>query len=319
MTYSATMTVKVDAYLSFRRSLGFLLRSEGVMLRQFAIYVDATGHHGPLTTELAPQWARATTSTDQLYWARRLEVVRCFARHLATTEPGTEIPPRGLLGPAHRRNRPHIFSDAELAALMVATSQLSPSDGLRPHTYRTLIGLLATAGLRISEALHLDRTDVDLVRGRLTVRETKFRKTRWVPLHPTATAALRSYAEFRDRAMPKPQNDRFFVNQRGLGLPYSTVQTVFSKLCNSLGIVGTGRRRRPHLHDLRHTFACRRIEMWTEAGIDLAHAVASLSVYLGHAKVTDTYWYLTATPELLAQAATRFEAFTQPTGSEVTP
>jgi integrase len=317
MTLTATMTAKVEAYLSFRRSLGFQLRVEGVLLRQFAAFADAAGHDGPLTTELALRWARATVSSDRLYGARRLEVVRCFARHLTAIEPGTEIPLRGLLGSAHRRNQPYIFSNAELAALLSAAGRLEPS-GLRPQTYCTLLGLLAAAGLRIAEALGLTRPDADLERGRLTIRETKFRKTRLVPLHPSATAALRVYAAIRDRVVKKPPSDRFFMNNRGLGLPYSTVRTVFSKLCTGLGMVGTGRRR-PHLHDLRHTFACRRVETWAEAGIDLAHAITSLSVYLGHGKVTDTYWYLTATPDLLARAATRFETFTLPVGSEAMP
>jgi site-specific recombinase XerD len=315
MTQRATMTAKVDAYLSFRRSLGFQLRIEGAMLRQFAAYADAARHRGPLTTELALKWARATPSTDRLYWARRLEVVRCFARYLAATEPGTEIPARGLLGAAHRRNQPHIFSSGELTALMVAAGRLSPPDGLRPHTYQTLLGLLAAAGLRISEALCLACPDVDLEHGRLTIRETKFRKTRWVPLHPSATVALHRYSEFRNRLAPRTSSNRFFVNHLGLGLPYSTVQTVFSKLCTGLGI--TGGRRRPHLHDMRHTFACRRVETWAEAGVDLAHAVAALSVYLGHAKVSDTYWYLTATPDLLGRAAARFEIFARPPEAEV--
>jgi integrase len=316
MSRPGTMTEKVDTYLSFRRSLGFLLRTEGVVLRQFAAYADAAGHRGPLTTELALRWARDTASTDRLCWARRLEVVRCFARHLAATEPGTTIPPRGLLGPAHRRNRPHIFSHAELNALMAAAGRLGPSGGLRADTHRTLIGLLAATGLRISEALHLARPDVDLGRGRLIVRETKFRKTRLVPLHPSATEALRDYSVLRDRAFPTPLSDRFFVNRSGLRLPYSTARTVFHKLCDALKIAGTGRRR-PRLHDLRHTFACWRVETWADSGVDPSLAMASLSIYLGHAKVTDTYWYLTATPELLARAAARFEAFTRPT--EVQP
>jgi integrase len=318
MNRPVTMVAKVGAYLSFRRGLGYQLRIEGRLLQQFARYADATGHHGPLTTDLALRWARATASTDRLYLARRLEVVRCFARHLAATEPGTEIPPRGLLGPAHRRPRPHIYSTAEVAALMAAAGRLEPPGGLRPDTYRTLIGLLAATGLRISEALRLDRRDVDLDRGILTVRATKFRKTRLVPMHPTAVAALRTYAGLRDRAVPAHQCDRFFVSNRGLGLPYWTIRTVFRKLCDGLRLTSPTRLR-PRLHDLRHTFTCRRVEAWYDAGVDLAHAVAALSVYLGHAKVTDTYWYLTATPDLLARAAARFEGFARPVGGEVTP
>jgi integrase len=198
---------------------------------------------------------------------------------------------------------------------MTAAGQLGTPGGLRPHTYRALIGSLASCGLRISEALHLACPDADLARGRLTIRETKFRKTRIVPLHPTATAALQTYTAVRDRAVPAGVSNRFFVSDRGIGLPYSTVRTVFRNLCNGLGITRPGRR--PRLHDLRHTFACRRVAAWYETGADLAHSVSALSVYLGHAKVTDTYWYLTATPDLLSHAAARFEEFSRPDGQEV--
>lgn len=307
MSRRLSMAARVKVYLLYRRGLGYRLKIEGQMLGKFAEFADRSGHRGAITTELALRWARSTSGTDRLYWARRLEVVRCLARYLAPMEPETEIPLRGLLGPAHRRTAPHIYSDAEIAGLMTSARRLNPTDGLRPQTYETLIGLLAAAGLRISEALHLARGDVDWDRGLLCVRQTKFRKTRWVPLHPTATAALRAYAELRDRTSPHCEADRFFVNGRGLPLPYSTVRTVFRRLCNVLRIAGS--RRRPRLHDLRHTFACRRIESWSDAGIDITHAVAALSTYLGHAKVTDTYWYLTATPDLMARAAAKFERF----------
>ena len=312
MNRHSSMAAKVKAYLAYRRGLGYELNIEGRMLGQFAAFADRRRHRGPLTTELALRWARATPSADRLYWARRLEVVRCLARHLAPTEPGTEIPVRGLLGPAHRRTAPHIYSDAEIAGLMTSACKLGPAGGLRPKTYRTLIGLLAATGLRISEALHLARRDADLDRGVLTIRMTKFRKTRLVPLHATATAALRTYAELRDRAWPNAGSDRFFVTDHGLHLPYSTVRTVFRKLCNDLRIAGNPRR--PRMHDLRHTFACRRVEAWSDAGIDVTHSLAALSTYLGHAKVTDTYWYLTATPDLMARAAAKFEQDDSPSG-----
>ena len=190
---------------------------------------------------------------------------------------------------------------------MAAAGRLNESRGLRPRTYATLIGVLACTGLRISQALHLTRTDVDLGRGTLTIRETKFRKTRLVPLHPTAVKALQTYATARDRIIRPEQCDRFFVSDHGQPLPYSTVRYVFRRLCTALQITGKNRRR-PRLHDLRHTFACRRVERWYDAGTNLDHSITALSVYLGHAKVSDTYWYLTATPELLARAAARFEA-----------
>jgi integrase len=246
-----------------------------------------------------------------------LEVVRCFARHQAAVDPGTQIPPQRLLGRAHRRTPPHIYSDVELVSLLTAAGQLGPPGGIRPRTYATLFGLLACAGLRIAEALRLTRTDVDLETGVVTVRQTKFNKSRWVPLHLTAVKALADYARQRDRIVARPHDDRFFLSDSGVGLPYSTVRTVFRNLCDRVGIVGGGRR--PRLHDLRHTFACRRVESWYDVGIDLNHAVAALSVYLGHAKVSDTYWYLTATVDLMARAASRFEAFGTASVEEVRP
>lgn len=314
MSSPCAMAAKVKAYLAYRRGLGYQLKIEGQMLGQFAAFADRRRHRGPITTELALRWARATSSADRLYWARRLEVVRCLAQHLAIAEPGTEIPLRGLLGPAHRRTAPYIYSDVEIAGLMTSTRKLSPAGGLRPRTYRTLFALLAVTGLRISEALHLARCDADLDHGLLTVRMTKYRKTRLVPLHATTAAALRAYTKFRDRILPKAESDRFFVNIHGLPLPYSTVRTVFRKLCNDLHILGNSRH--PRMHDLRHTFACRRIQAWSETGIDVTSHLPALSTYLGHAKVTDTYWYLTATPDLMAWAAAKFEQYESSNGGK---
>lgn len=192
--------------------------------------------------------------------------------------------------------------------MLSAAGRLAPTNGLRPQTYVTLFGLLACTGLRISEALRLGRADADLGRGVLRIRETKFRKTRLTPTHPTTTAALRAYANLRERLTAAPQCDCFFVGERGQALPYSTVRSVFRRLLDSLGIASAGRRR-PRLHDLRHTFACRRIEQLYDSHADVDQAVSALSVYLGHAKVSDTYWYVTATAGLLARAADRFETF----------
>lgn len=306
-----SMSTKVQRYLEFRRGLGYQLRTEGMLLEQFGAFADAAGHRGPLTTDLALRWAQLPVDCDRLYAARRLEIVRCFARHLVVTEPGTEVPLRGLLGPAHRRTSPYIYSEAEIAALLAAAKQLAPTSGLKPQTYATLLGLLACTGLRISEALHLGRVDADLGSGVLTIRRTKFRKTRLVPMHPSTTSALQAYASIREQLAAQTEGDCFFVSDSGQALHYSTVRGVFSKLCDSLNITGTGRRR-PRLHDLRHTFACRRIEQCYDSHADVDQAVSALSIYLGHAKVSDTYWYVTATPDLLARAAQRFEAFAAP-------
>lgn len=307
MSARRTMVARAQKYLAARRALGFALRIEGQQLLAFARYADRCGHRGPLTIALALRWATRSATAGPIGRARRLDVVRPFARYLAADEPGTEIPPGGLLGPSHRRLPPHVYSCDEIASLLRATAALGPPRGLRPHTYTTLFGLLACTGLRISEALKLTRSDADLAGGVLTIRATKFRKTRLVPLHPTASLALARYAERRDRVHPHSSVPNFFLGQTGAPLAYSTVRTKFLRLRRDLGWNPRSPGRAPRIHDIRHTFVCRRLQSWYENGNDVEHQVLALSTYLGHAKVSDTYWYLTATPALLAIIANRFE------------
>lgn len=313
MTPAPTMVTLVEDYLAQRRILGFRLRIEGQQLLSFARFADATGHRGPITVDLVVRWAMLPSERPRRFPARRLDCVRPFARYCAAFDPATEVPARGLLGPARQRPRHHIYTDAEVAALVASARRLAPANGLRPSTYTTFFGLLAASGLRVTEALRLTRTDVDFAGGVLTIRATKFRKSRLVPLHTTTTAALQAYAEHRDRAVPRPMAPTFFVSVRGTPLAYSTVRTVFRRLSHALG--WATHSPRPRIHDLRHTFACRRLQQWYEDGVDVAPRVAALATYLGHAKVTDTYWYLTGTPELLALAAARFETFADMTNA----
>jgi integrase len=199
-----------------------------------------------------------------------------------------------------------------LSILLAAARRLRSPTGLRHRTYATLIGLLSCTGLRISEALKLSRADVDLGDATLTIRETKFRKSRLVSLHPTAVPVLEAYARFRDCCHLSPQSDAFFVSERGTPLAYSTVRITFRKLSAQLPAPPRPEGRAPRIHDLRHTFACRRLLRWYTEGADLDHVVLALSTYLGHAQVSDTYWYLTGIPELLDLAAARFEHFAAP-------
>jgi len=312
MSVSLSMAQLVEEYLEYRRRLGYRLRSEGKMLLAFADYADRSGHRGPLTTELALCWARLPAGAAPLYQARRLQVVRCFARYRAIFDPGTEIPPEGLLGRAQRRVAPHIYTEPELFALLAAARRLRSSTGLRPQTYATLVGLLSCTGLRIAEALKLSRADVDLAQAALTIRETKFRKSRLVPLHPTTVVALQTYARLRDGCHPLPRTHVFFVSEEGTPLCYSTVRITFRKLRQALPGPTLANQRAPRIQDLRHTFACRRLLRWYAEGVDIDHAILALSTYLGHAQVSDTYWYLTGIPELLDLAASRFEQFAAP-------
>jgi integrase len=308
-----TMVDRVNEYLTYRRSLGYLLRIEGQMLLLFARYADESGHRGPVTTELALRWARLPQQAARLYHARRLEVVRTLARYLVPREPGTEVPPRGLLGSAHARKPAFLYSDADLSALLEAARLLAPADGLRRRTYATLIGLMACTGLRINEALTLGADDIDLDAGVLTIRQTKFHKSRLVPLHATALAPLRDYVADRDSRHRQPRDTTFFVSDVGLRLPYTTVRHTFHQLLRrAMPEAAPAGRARPRFHDLRHTFACRRLTAWYHERIEVDRVIDQLSAYLGHAKVTDTYWYLTGVPELLALAGSRFEQFSAP-------
>lgn len=300
------MVALVEEYLAHRRSLGFALRIDGAQLLSFARFTDTSGHSGPLTIEVAVRWATQPSPHPRRFPARRLNTVRRFAQYRAAFDPGTQVPPRGLLGSARKHPVHHLYTPTELAMLLAAAGELRPTKGLRPATYPTLFGLLAASGLRVSEALRLTRADADLAAGVLTIRATKFRKSRLVPLHPTTTEALRVYADHRDRAIRHPSASTFFTSARGVALPYATVRTTFQRLRARLG--WDALTPRPRIHDLRHDFACRRLAQWYEAGLDIAPRVAALATYLGHAKVSDTYWYLTGTPELLALAARRFEA-----------
>jgi integrase len=296
----------VEAYLTERRQLGYALKIEAQQLRSFARFADAVGHRGPLTVDLVVRWATLPSARTRHFPQRRLAVVRPFARYLAAIDGFSEVPPDHLLGPLRRRPMHHIYSDQQLAALLDALGQLQPVGGLRPRTYTTLFGLLIATGLRISEALRLARKDVDLDRGLLVIRETKFRKTRLVPLHPTTVTALRIYAAKRDGRRLAANASAFFVTVTGSPLCYSTVRHVFQRVRRRLG--WSELTPRPRIHDLRHTFACRRLQQWYADGADVPVKVAALATYLGHAHVTDTYWYLTGTPELLAVAAARFES-----------
>ena len=305
-TAPSSMRAVVEEYLAYRRRLGFALEIEGQQLHRFARFADQQGHPGFITTDLAVAWATLPTGADRRYHARRLDMVRRLARHRAMSDPETEIPLTGLLGPTYSRHEPHIYSDAEIAALLHAAAQLGPRGGLRPHTYSTLFGLLACTGLRISEALRLSRTEVDLAAGVLVVAAGKFRRSRLVPLDPTVVQHLLAYDGHRDAYRRSPSATTFFVSEHGTSLKYLKVLMTFAQLQRTLGWVPGRRGRRPRLHDLRHTFAVSRLLRWYEQGAELNRKLLALSTYLGHVRIRDTYWYLTAVPALLAMAGARF-------------
>jgi integrase len=253
MTLPTTMSSRVKDYLSRRRALGYKLYREGRQLLNFARYADEGHHRGPLSTALALRWATLPRAADPAYHARRLNIVRIFARHQAVLEPATQVPPRHLLGPDFRRKTPHLFTTRQLHELLQRAHALSGQ--LRPLTYRTLLGLLACTGLRISEALALATQDVDLIQGVLTVRFSKFEHSRQVPLHPSALAPLRHYARRRARLFPPAPT--FFVSDQGKQLHYGVVNRVFAGL--SRDMVPANGRRHVRLHDLRQNAECRKM------------------------------------------------------------
>jgi integrase len=297
----------VEDYLALRRGLGFELQRSAGILRGFARYLDQQGA-SHVTTELALRWAKQPREAQPAWWASRLAVVRRFAQYLSASDPRTEIPPLGLLPFRYRRKPPYLYSDGEVRALVRAAARLASPRGLRAATYSTLIGLLAVSGLRISEAIGLDDRDVDLASGVLTIRRTKFGKSRLVPLHPSTTRALRRYVRLRDRLHRVKACASFFVGERGGRLTQWTVRWTFNRLSRATGLRGPTDRRGPRLHDFRHRFAVKTLVQWYRRGVDVERQLPVLSTYLGHGHVTDTYWYLTAVPQLLRLAAERLEA-----------
>jgi integrase len=295
----------VSGYLAMRRALGFSLVREGQWLMDFADYTEQAGS-ACITTELAVTWAtRTRAGVNPAHWNRRLAVVRVFARHLSTLDPATEIPPAELMPCRYRRVAPYLFTPEQIDALIAAAAALTHP--LRALNYTTLIALLAVTGMRVGEACALDRGDVDAGTGVVTIRAGKLGKAREVPLHPTTSQALLSYARQRDQLHPPARTPAFFVNACGSRLASRRVPETFAQLCRAAGIGPVPGGRNPRVHDLRHSFTIATMLDWYRAGLDVRARLLLLSTYLGHVDPVSTYWYLQAAPELLALAAGRLE------------
>ena len=290
-------------YLAVRRALGFKLYHETWWLPDFVSYLAAQGS-AVITMELALRWAQQPADASPSWWAKKLAAVRQFAKHHSAFDPRTEIPARELIPCRTQRLTPHLYTAGEVAALM--REAFRHSRRLKSATYATLLGLLAATGMRVSEALALDGDDVDWDRELLTIRSSKFGKSRHVPLHRSTLAALRDYARQRDRLRPHRRSPAFFLSSTGTRVIHQNFQHVFLRLLRLTGL-DRGRGRRPRIHDLRHTFAMNTVRDWYRAGVDVERRLPQLSTYLGHVSPSTTYWYLTATPELLALAGKRAE------------
>ena len=304
----------VDEYVTLRRRLGFRLAIQTGILRRFAKF--AAKEKAPVvTTELVLRWVSGMTDVLPATAARSLSVVRLFAVWWKTRDPRTQVPPDRLMPPRYQRHTPFLHSSAQIERLIAAAAQLQSKHGVRGLTYSTLFGLVAVAGLRISEAVNLDREDVDLREGLLTIRQTKFGKTRLVPLHPSATYALAKYAERRDAAVRRVRSPAFFLSERGQRVTDWSTRYNFAHVSQQIGDRPSQREsnghrryrhgRGPRLHDLRHRFAAETLLTWYRAGADVERELPKLSTYLGHGKMESTYWYIQAVPELLQLASDR--------------
>lgn len=290
-------------YLAVRRALGYKLARPEKLLGQFITYLEEAGA-ATVTTRHALAWA-ILPGGDASWHALRLSAVRGFATYLRTLDPATEIPPADLIPWRPRRATPYLYSDADITALIAATPFLRFP--LRAATYQTLIGLLAVTGMRVGEAIRLDRADADLTDGVLTIRESKFGKSRLVPLHPTTVTALGAYLRLRDRLHPHPSAPAIFISPAGTRLLYCNVHSTFQRLASQAGLRPRSASCRPRIHDLRHSFAVRSLLDAYAAGQDGQARLALLSTWLGHVDPGATYWYLSAAPELLALAGQRLD------------
>jgi integrase/recombinase XerD len=301
-------------YLATRRAMGYKLAYQGQMLAQFVAYLDTVGAEH-LTINHAVDWAKQPSSAKRTWWAVRLSTVRAFARYLSAFDPATEIPPAGLIPAPSHRVVPYIYTEDDIAELLRAAGRLPTMH--RADTYQTLIGLVAVTGMREGEAVRLDRDDVDLQQGLLTIRNSKYGKSRQIPVHSSTVEALAAYAHRRDarryrrdgRQHHHPLSSAgFFISTTGTRLLRDNVSTVFPRLVRESGLAGSGDHRPPRLHDLRHSFAVNTLIRWYRQGLDVEQRLPLLSTYLGHVAPKSTYWYMTAVPELLELVADRLDA-----------
>jgi integrase len=298
------LRLTLERYVNMRQGFGYKFQRQARRLADFVSFMEK--HKATtITTKLALAWATLPPHSH-VSSARRLTDVRGFARHVVSIDPKTEVPLTGIF-PQWKRPKPYVYSDGEIDALLAAALALPPTAGLRRWTYHHLFGLIAVTGMRLSEAIGLQRGDVDLEEGVLTVRQTKFGKSRLLPLHPTTRAALRSYAERRDGHLGSRCSPYFFVAERGGRLLKPYVHSVFWRLSREIGLRRPGDSTGPRVHDFRHRFAIRTLVSWYREGTDVENKLPALSTYLGHTCVRDTYWYLSACPELLQEAARRLD------------
>jgi integrase len=311
---TALSTAMTD-YLALRGSLGFQMKETKRQLPQFLSFLDERGCQS-ITAQVAVQWAVQPNTEKKRYWAQRLSIVRGFARYLHGIDPRTEIPPHGLLSYGSGRRKPHIYTDAEVRHLLNATIAGDLPRRIRAKTFTTLFGLLSVTGMRLGECLNLDDADVDLGKGLLAIRGSKWRKSRIVPIHATTQNMLRAYRCHRTDLYPRLKTSSFFILDNGNRPRVLAAEREFLRVARRIGLRGPPGTKGPYLHDLRHRFAVSTLLAWYRSGIDVERHMPTLSTYLGHSHVSYTYWYLSAEPELLQLAARRADDSKGPNNHE---
>lgn len=302
------MTLREEAkeYLKLRRALGFKLVKEESFLMDFTSYMDR--ENAPyIKIELALRWAKKPKNALPAYWSTRLSVIRRFSFYVNSKDSHNAVIPDRLLPYSYQRRNPYIYHDDEILKLLQACKSLKYKNGLRKHTYYTLFGLLTVTGLRVSEIISLNRNDIDLTKGILTIRNTKFRKSRLIPVHKSTLQVLRNYSRLRDQMHPKVKEGSFFLSDQGTCLTWDAVRWTFIHLSHQIGLRRPTDSHGPRIHDMRHSFAVKTIIQWYRDGIDVESHIPLLSTYLGHKKPSDTYWYLSAIPKLVGLVGARLE------------
>lgn len=294
----------VRQYINERAALGFKTYKSGLYISQFVRFLE-NQKAVFITNKLALQWATLPSNCSLTYLATRLSVVRQFVKYYAAIDPRTEVPPQGLLPYKYQRTQPYIYTKKQIVKLINAAKRIPSETGLRALTYSTFLGLLAVTGMRIGEAIYLEQKDVDLDEGMLQIRMAKLDRCRLVPLHPSTVKVLRRYVRQRDKIYPNAKTLSFFISESGMPLTGCTVRWTFNKLSRQIGLRGPLDRHGPRIHDFRHTTAVSMVEDWYRDGKNVEKLLPQLAMFIGHRHLNDTYWYMTATPELLKLAAKR--------------
>jgi site-specific recombinase XerD len=304
------ITKQIEGYIAYKRSLGYQITVEAQELMRFASYTRKINYEGSLTADLAMQWASLDSNYSRWYKSRRLETIHTFAVYAVSFDSEAQIPQTGVFGKCHGRISPYVYTEEEMLVLMKQAQNLFSTDGIRRMTVSTALGLLWSTGIRVSELTSLVIKDVHYNDGYIFIRDTKFKKDRLIPLHPTVAEKLRLYSQFLKEKLPNRSDDKyFFVTTCGKRFNTRAFEYAFQQIRTCLLPSGqdSWAGRNPRLYDIRHSFACRTIQRWLENGDNVNQKIYILSVYMGHVKPEDTYWYLTATPELLAIACNKFE------------